>query len=199
MVLEIRKPWLGERRTETGLLIVGESHYGEGAPGVADADLTNHVVGGITSGLRRHAFFSKVEAVVTGQASGFRGAQSFWAGVAYFNFCPGFVTGPRERPTSEMWSYGHTALSGLLDEIRPRRILVLGTELWENFPAIKDDVVIRWARGVHLAGRLPISGPSYNSDVPVAAIRHPSAWGFRPPEWHAFYLDFLAALPSVSG
>lgn len=58
-----RKPWLGDRWTETGLLVLGESHYSNEDP--EDPEMTRTVVSDVVEGRRRLRFFTAVERAVT--------------------------------------------------------------------------------------------------------------------------------------
>ncbi|MGI4794432.1 MAG: hypothetical protein ACRYG8_10230 [Janthinobacterium lividum] len=192
MPLQMRTLWIGGRFS--GLLVLGESHYGE----PDDLDVTRQVIEEATDLRSSHAFLTKIEKVVTGEAARGRGPESFWQTSAFANFCPGAVDGPRIRPTREMWTEGYRLLPGLLTAVKPKRILVLGNSTWNNVGPLTNTIYISTAGAKREAGRLgPDAGPD-GEGVPITSIRHPSSWGFNTMRWHAYYKDFVAAIPPVT-
>lgn len=189
MPLEMREPWLGERFD--GLLVLGESHYGD----PDDLNLTRQVVDEAVAGRSPHRFLAKIEKVVTGDVARRGGTGSFWHNIAFANFCPGAVDRPRMRPTAEMWTEGSRLFPALLTLVKPKRILVLGNATWDNVGSLTDTINIPTADTHREAGLLgPDAGPD-GAGVSITSIRHPSSWGFSTMRWHAYYQDFVAAFP----
>lgn len=189
MSLQMRAPWIGSRFE--GLLILGESHYGE----PEDLELTKTVVQGVVDRSAPHAFFTKVEIAVTGESSSRSGSDSFWQTVAFANFCPGAVDGPRQRPSFEMWTEGYRLFPKLMSFVKPKRVLVLGYQLWDNIGGLTEVKIISASKKDREAGRLDAEAGPNGQGVPITSIRHPTAFGFSAREWHAFYLSFLKYFP----
>ena len=187
--MNLRKPWIGNQFN--GLLVLGESHYGN----AEDDGLTTQVVQEAVDGVSTHAFFTKIEIVVTGEALRKRGPNSFWHHIAFANFCPGAVDGPRHRPSEEMWAEGYRLFPELLLQVRPKRILVLGNELWDNIGALTDTALLSAPKKPREAGRLDMEAGAAGSGVPIASIRHPSSFGFSSAKWHDFYRSFVEVFP----
>ena len=192
--MELRTPWIGNRFD--GLLVLGESHYHDDAdaPG-----LTTQVVEEAVAGESPHALFAKVEKVVTGEIGRRTGDASFWQTVAFANFYPGVVPGPRKRPTPEMCEEGYRLFPALLSMVKPRRILVLGNVNWNNVGELTNTIDIQTVGAKREAGRLGAEAGLDGEGLPITSIRHPSAWGFSTMRWHAYYQDFVAAFPKVTG
>ncbi len=188
----MRMPWIGARFG--GLLVLGESHYGD----EDDANLTRQVIEEAVECRSPHAFLAKIEKVVTGEAARCLGPESFWQTVAFANYCPGAVPAARERPTREMWEEGYRLLPELLTFVKPQRILVLGNATWNHTGPLTDTVYIPTAGVLREAGRLGSEAGPGGEGVPITSIRHPSSWGFSTMRWHAYYKDFVAAMPQCS-
>ena len=189
--MNMRRPWIGGRFD--GLLILGESHYGE----ADDLDLTTQVVQEMVDRTSRHAFFTKVEIAISGEASRKSGEDSFWQTVAFANFCPGAVEGPRERPSLEMWTEGYRLFPALMSLVRPKRVLVLGNELWDNVGGLTDTALLAAPKKAREVGRLDAEAGPDGKGIPIASIRHPSSFGFQAAAWHSFYMEFLQRFPDA--
>lgn len=193
MPLQMRTAWTGERFS--GLLVLGESHYGD----PEDLEVTRQVIEEAVDLRSSHAFLTKIEKVVTGEAAHGRGPGSFWQTVAFANFCPGAVDGPRTRPTEEMWDEGYRLFPAMLTLVKPKRILVLGNATWNHVGALSGTTHILTAGLKREAGRLDSDAGPDGNGMPITSIRHPSSWGFSTMRWHAYYKDFVAAYPAVTG
>ncbi|MGI4795093.1 MAG: hypothetical protein ACRYG8_13675 [Janthinobacterium lividum] len=189
MPIQMRTPWIGGRFS--GLLVLGESHYGD----PDDLDVTRQVIEEAADLRSSHAFLTKIEKVVTGEVALRRGPESFWQTSAFANFCPGAVDGPRIRPTEEMWEEGYRLFPAVLTLVKPKRILVLGNATWNHVGALTGTTYISTAGVKREAGRLASDAGPDGEGVPITSIRHPSSWGFSTMRWHAYYKDFVDRVP----
>lgn len=166
------------------LLVLGESHYG--GPESDYPGFTQFVVQqfGIT---RRDRYFTTTAKLVLGIPSGVYltndARRAFWHSVAFYNYIPGLVGATsRIRPTDDQWTRGADILQGVLADLQPHMILVLGKELWYR-----------------LIGLGPIDGHpglrqlSTTSDSAVATMtNHPSSFRFRIGEWQPMIAEMSA-------
>ena len=180
-----RTPWIGDRFG--GLLIVGESHYvGEGE--IDNSHLTIQVIEDAIRGTS-HRFHKNLAHAVTGRR--LAGAD-FWRTVAFVNFCPGLVDGPRMLPTREMWAAGHDHFLVLLNEISPTHVLVLGKSKGRTFdnlpPFSAERAPILFEGQPRAAGYYELRS---RPRAIVTSITHPSA-AFSAERWHPFITEFLS-------
>ncbi len=136
-------PWRGPRYADDGflhrrLLIVGEAHYDTWC-GVQHNDeelsptFTQKCVH--EDALRgRLRFWNTVRYRLGG------GSPDFWDKVAFCNFIQTPVHGgPRARPQASQWSAARGLFRGVLDVLRPQRVLFTALELWGN--VCRDDAL----------------------------------------------------------
>ncbi|MBI5442722.1 MAG: hypothetical protein HY900_16100 [Deltaproteobacteria bacterium] len=163
-------PWIGENYgaanvTGTRLLVLGESHYGDGDPD-ATVRYTQAYVDG-----QNHRFWTSIMQLVLGRPGYEIDRREFWHSVSFYNFIQEPVgDGPRWRPTSEMWARSQGPFEEVLNELKPRRILVLGAALWDNLPSFG-----RQGRGLHALGE-----PKDTWIYPYAGGEALSTWVFHP-------------------
>jgi hypothetical protein len=127
-------PWKGDiyESSSPRLLLLGESHYGDAAEhGNATIQLTQDYI----SGEMNHRFWTDTMNAVRGKPSSVEDRTTFWQSVAFYNFVQksaGASAGI--APTKEMFDASVEAFFTMLDELKPRAILVLSTRLWNNLP-----------------------------------------------------------------
>lgn len=174
-------PWVGPRYASDGLggvrlLLLGESHYGgegDSHPEFTRAVIRDWALPG------RDRYFGRVARLVLGLAPGAPltdvARQSFWESIAFYNYVPGLVGAtPRVRPSAEQWSAGIAPLRNVLADLRPQSMLVLGRELWDHVVGLEPHATDPALR------QMPL--PNGGSAL-AAAVRHPSAPGFRYAVW----------------
>ena len=133
-------PWVGSRyrcggRFGVRLLVLDESHYGKRDE--IRTTLTSDVVQ--TWGqTKRMQFFTIVSKVLLGLDQNVplddSSRSSIWEDVAFYSYVQVLLDGPRERPTDEMWASAGRPFLGVLKELEPDAILVLGNELNDRLP-----------------------------------------------------------------
>lgn len=167
-------PWVGVDYHTKGLrgrrvLVVGESHYGE--PGTEEEKVTQEVVERYAL---RHpmTFFTRTTKILLGLDAIDGLAQSqrddLWRRIAFCNFVQSYLPGPRCRPTREQWSEGRAPFQGIVADLLPELVVVLGRELWHYMPIRETGPPLGFP-----TGRLGSGGPGSLA----VGIRHPSAWG----------------------
>ncbi len=175
-------PWVGSEY-ESGyrnrkFLILGESEYQR--PGYQlEPDLVTLLIKG-----EKYRFYRKVyRSISDGMNEDF---VAFWKSVAFYNFVQEAVgTGPRQRPSSEMWVRSEAPFRLVLKRLAPDRVLVLGQALWCKL----------WALGLMSSKGSNESGFFLTCDgreVKTACIRHPASWGFKPANWRRVASELLA-------
>lgn len=127
------KPWIGDRYGEQSprLLLLGESHYGEGAD---QADATIKLTRQFVEGDMNHRFWTSTMKIVEGPDCPMDRGE-FWNGVAFYNYVQQSVgANAGDRPTPKQFRDSEAAFFQVLDDVKPDAILVLGTELWDKMP-----------------------------------------------------------------
>lgn len=135
------KPWIGPKYSTDGLfgirvLALGESHY-------ADDNLNRDT---FTSDIVREcvyqgrfAFFTKVAKLLRGMDAKSRIPNDVlhdtWDRIAFYNYIQQPLSGPRIRPTNEMWNEAGRIFPDVLRKLEPQIIVVLGKGLSSNFTA----------------------------------------------------------------
>lgn len=110
------------------LLVLGESHYG--GPDSDYPGFTQFIVQqfGLT---KRDRYFTTTAKLVLGIPSGVYltddARRAFWNAVAFYNYVPALVGATsRVRPTEDQWARGAEIFHGVLEDLQPHMILVLG-------------------------------------------------------------------------
>lgn len=186
-------PWVGERYRGQSLdgvrlLIVGESHYHTHSdPG---ADFTIRLTQGYIRGTMRHRFWTLVARTVAGQSASRDECKAFWQSVAFYNYIQSVVGGTaRVAPTAGMWAAARAPFSGVLKDLAPHVVLILGRRLWSN---LSDGEL----------STLTVDGgasrPARNYDLPgkglatATFINHPASRGFVAAKWTPVTASLLA-------
>lgn len=194
------EPWLGRHWNSPSnyfqgrrILILGESHYcsaeepwliGKSLPSATVEVVEKWAIG------NRHRFFTGVTQVITGRKRWELSSEEIreiWDSVAFFNYIPVFVaSGPRTRPTPDMFSQGAGPFTDFVETERPDLIIVCGYTLWwhvlmnlRNPPSSEPHTI-----------------PSYKIGPSIAMrMKHPSA-GFSSDHWRKIFAQYLKALPA---
>lgn len=152
------------------LLIVGESHYDWKERSCKTTDVTRQVVG-------NSRFFRHISRLLGGD-------EQFWKRVAFCNYVQQFVgDGPRERPTTAMWTRSHLAFGRCLRELKPHRVLVIGKATWLHMAGTEADYP--GCRPV-IEKNFPV-GPLFARD-----LHEDSIYGYWYPTTHG---SFALAVP----
>ena len=149
------KPWVGENYDETRLLLLGESAYSWPDENSKLCHPTlNHptimvkeVLDNFGSANSNMRFMKMLSRGLAGKEKPSKELlRRVWQHVAFTNYVGGTVgEGPRKRPTSDMWKAAKCAfLRDILNKLLPRRIIVLGKDMWSQMPEVDvymtDDV-----------------------------------------------------------
>lgn len=165
------------------LLLLGESHYHPGYvpekhdPPEFSGPYTQDVV---EQALRPgcdyagpSSFFGRLHRLLTGSEGPTEPiVREAWTRVAYANYVQAFVgDGAHAKKTNRHWQSGQEALPGLLDLLRPDRVLVLGKATWDalSYGVWRDR---SWQAGGVDRGlwALPFSG----GEALATWVKHPS-------------------------
>ena len=146
------KPWVGSKYYSDNqfgirILLLGESHYGDKDEG---ENFTIEVVKKWGQGVEQGEslpFFKKVAVSVLNLDSAYElsdvDRKEFWEHVAFYNYVQTIVgEGPRERPLEDMWEESKPLFYGVLDNLKPDLIIVLGKELSYNLPKVDVDTCV---------------------------------------------------------
>ncbi len=145
-----------------GILVLGESTYG------SDPPLAGYVPVWIRSGVRDTTFsriFNAFSGFHTDRAT-VTEREKFWAQIAFYNFVTRSIGPTREdRPTDDDYLAAQMPLKQVLEEHRPRAVMILGAE------------------------QAKYSAPIVaSSGIPSVVTPHPTSYGLRTQvlkdAWH---------------
>lgn len=141
-------PWVGSKYKSSDVfgvrvLVLGESHYGESRE-MCTAFTTNVVRRWAQA--HRHSFFTKVAKVLLGLDESTWLADEpraeIWEHIAFYNYVQELVGDrSRRRPTAQMWAAAEAPFLGILQELRPEAVLVLGSAVEQHLPADFPDEI----------------------------------------------------------
>jgi hypothetical protein len=159
------------------ILILGESHYGEGE---LEPDSTIKVV---RHHRHEHSFFSKVARLFKDIDPSYSNEEYFWLHrVAFCNYLQEKAGDrPRATPPPELWEPAERAYREVLRELQPALVVAVGARLWKALPKPNDDR--RRLQDVSSdAYRSGSYGDGENS-VLVVSIKHPAWLGWSYAEF----------------
>jgi hypothetical protein len=189
------KPWVGKNYVRgEGLLLVGEAHYG---PSDLASESTISFTQAFIDG-ENHKFWTNIMQVVDGMPYAGIDRARFWNDVAFYNFVQQSVgESAGTAPTAEMLELGSAPFFSVVEELQPRRILVLSSRMWQALP-----------NGAGRAG--PNIGqreteretwlyPQPSGEALASSIPHPSLY-FSWQKWHPVVEQLLSRdVHSISG
>lgn len=163
------RPWVGTNY-EQGIdgkrvLLLGESNYDKAT--VRDADYSDIVCENVRDCAinGRVRFFTKTAKLVLKAAGRERISRDdiidLWQRVLFTNYVPTVFASDRVRPSEDDWSLGRPALLQVLETHSPGVIVALGLALGSRLDWLSD------------------AAPA----VKVAAVAHPSSFGFKYERW----------------
>ncbi len=188
------KPWVGSEYQTGGVygkkvLVLGESHYGDGAD--APDDTTGTVKEFVYEywGASYQQTFLCFERALAGREINQDEREQLWNSIMFYNFFQKSTTGPRTAPDMTVKQESEDAFHELLEQYQPDAIIVWGQRLYELLPAwdgnetslkVGDDSCPVW--------HYPIKGKS----IPAMRVHHPSAPSGKSWEyWYQFHKAFI--------
>ena len=209
------EPWVGDNYCDgfaggPRLLILGESHYGEGPP---ERDFTQSLTCEYAEGQWTCRFWTGIMQTVLGhpRAEIEQGVdiqpinggdpipmnrESFWQWVALYNYIQVLLPDRATPPTPEECQAARLAFEAVLEALEPQALLILGRRLWNCLPGPTPGSGHQEYEGPCLnAGEL--DGHAWVYQLPnghqvlAAGIHHPSAPGFRWQRWHPVVCGLL--------
>lgn len=139
-------PRIGNEYAHTRVLVLGESHYCD--KGCADcglraahpecADFTQRVFNWyLDRSYEREGWMNtylKFERALAGYATQPHESAAVWDKVAFFNYLQVAMGGPRQAGTREQYKQAEQCLYSVMQELRPRVMIVWGKQLWRHLP-----------------------------------------------------------------
>lgn len=188
------EPRIGENfktSTSSRILLIGESHYHDGAKDdvMNDLNFTKHVVNRALEGnLKKTRFYSNTELALIGSSN--YTPKKFWENVAFYNFIQRPMKNAKDRPNEKDYQNAAGVFYHVMDELRPTVCIFLGMSAakfiraysWEN----KKEEFNGWRFENSKVDKYNKISLVYKSKYPTAIfIKHPSAY-FSYEGWHQF-------------
>lgn len=133
-------PWVGKEYATGGIfgkriLVLGESHYGDGEP---SPDTTVRVFEeylGCSETVPSYLqSFHKFERSLVGRNTNCTDRKRIWDSVVFYNYLQTPMSGPRQGGKKSDYANSSEAFFEVLEEYRPEYIIVWGYRLWDNMP-----------------------------------------------------------------
>lgn len=180
-------PWVGNNYG--GILILGESHHGDGDY----VDYTVDTVSEYVNGRRQPSFrfFTILGQILTGRLAWELDAVAVWNSVAFANYVPALMTGARTCPTKEQWAEAAEIFPKLLSALEPHpsHILTLGERLWSAMAHLQHG---RETHNTALGTVVRVFRTEEGRFSRAIKLQHPSS-AISPSKWHPIVKEFLGA------
>ena len=167
------QPFVGENYHSQSpkILVLGESHYdGEGS---SDENFTSMVVKKYAqqeNGEKRK-FFTIIAKNIDNQLTNHT-AKSLWNKVAFYNYVQTIVgSGPRQRPTADMFDQSRQAFKSVVESLRPDIIVILGRHLGYHLAQQSDYFTFTSAKPILCHWSHPSSPKYFNYTEAQSAIQ----------------------------
>jgi hypothetical protein len=183
------RPWVGSLygRTDSRLLMVGESHYGE--PDEHPTEATTTVVEKWRAGEWNLRYLTTAACLLTGLPSWQIDRRAALENIAFYNFVQISMPFIEMRPTEAQVRASWDAFREVLDVLSPTHILATGQKLlWENMPPF-DRGESRFCVGDKDMEVGEYATP--NGFALASVIPHLSRY-FSAPKWRSAVQAFLA-------
>lgn len=182
-------PWVGKEYAAGGIfgkriLVLGESHYGDGEP---SSDTTVRVfeeyLGCPETVPSYLQSFHKFERSLVGSSTDCTDRKRIWDSVVFYNYLQTPMSGPRQGGKKSDYANSSEAFFEVLEKYRPEYIIVWGYRLWDNMPTERW----KWGEEIVVDGLPAVKFGYYTlSDgtrIKAIPIKHPSA-GYSWTKWH---------------
>lgn len=110
--------------------VMGESHYGDGNEAIPP--LTQRVMRDLA--IPGYRFFDTVLAVAADKPIAELDREGDWSRFAFSNFVQTLLTRENRRPGPADWQSGKDAFFAQLRLTRPKQLLVVGRQQWDQLP-----------------------------------------------------------------
>ncbi len=186
-------PWIGsnygsDSNWGISLLILGESYYNDYQKDPLPKSWTSDLIKHWGIGTGKHQFWTKTVKTLTGSIPDQQERIDFWQSVAHYVYVQDQVgSGPRERPSKQMWQNAHLAFKHIMSALKPACVLVIGKELWKNLPPETVN-----ATGPLLCENGKTMQTAFYGTALMGSIMHVSATGYSAEQWHPVVTKFLA-------
>jgi hypothetical protein len=127
------KTWVGSnfsRSVDGHFLVLGESHYGH--PYTTESAFTVDLISGYVNKTRNRRFLTNIMQVVDCKSHKQIDRGDFWNRVAFCNYIQRVLSKSNVAPSAKDWPLAEEPFFAVLDELKPRCILVLSKRLWQR-------------------------------------------------------------------
>lgn len=187
--MKVVTPWVGSQYASVGIggkriLIVGESAYKKGGypPGY---DVAYHTCALVADAIgydegrgywNSSRFYTRIYKIFGHDPHSFASRKSFWNLVAYCNFIPEILSGPRVTPQAYHWAWARQVFPEVLKLTNPDIAICFSKRMWVQIPKDRDSIISNnyqcYAKKASIV----------NADkclVRLLSFKHPTAPGFK--------------------
>lgn len=182
-------PWVGPQYTSTGIggkriLIVGESAYKKGGY-PAGYDYSDHTCNlakdaiGYDEGRgywNKSRFYTRIYKIFGYDPHSFTNREKFWNVIAYCNFIPEILSGPRVNPQAYHWAWGAKVFPEVLKQTNPEIAICFSKRMWAHIPKDCDSII---SNSYKCYARKATSVSADKCLVRLLSFKHPTAPGFK--------------------
>lgn len=186
------KPWVGEKfyNSESRLLLLGESHYGDFYRPVVALATQNAVERWRSRSWRPRYFVAAARLLHDAPAKKIDVEKAFDR-VAFYNFVQAMMLTVKQRPTASEFQRSGAAFNEVLQKLTPTHIVATGMTLWRSMPnANTTSNIIKLGNE-----EMPVRYYDTPSGVALATVVPHLSRAFSPTRWHAPIADFLTKKP----
>ncbi|HTM65641.1 MAG TPA: hypothetical protein VL093_04940 [Flavipsychrobacter sp.] len=184
-------PWIGDNFSDTGLLIVGDSHYDDGDGWLEGNKLaTRQMI--LNNGVHDRfpaRFLNAIELLFCNRTLEQNDRAKFWQKLGYMNLVQRLMASSAERPSDKDFDQGWEVCLDIINIIRPKYCVKLGidgigrlgtTMKEKGWTGIAEEFRIRPSKGDPY--RITISRGDYTTTM--LFVHHPTGTrGFDQPYW----------------
>ncbi|HTB81842.1 MAG TPA: hypothetical protein VK717_13235 [Opitutaceae bacterium] len=187
--MKITEPWMGSQYSCGGIngkkiLIVGESAYKRGGY-PAEYDESRHTLAlaadaiGYDEGRgywNKSRFYTRIARIFGYNPHSYESRKALWHSLAYCNFIPEILSGPRINPQARHWDLGKQSFPEVLRLTGPDIAICLSKRMWVH---IKKSGDLEIEREDKFYARKAGFDLKDGSAIPLLSFKHPTAPGFK--------------------
>ena len=187
--MQIVKPWIGSQYLSGGIngkkiLIVGESAYKPGGY-PPDYDYSRHTLNLADDAIghdegrsywNKSRFYTRISRIFGSDPHSYENRKALWNSLAYCNFIPDLLSGPRVNPQAMQWNLAKQTFPEVLSLTSPDVAICFSKRMWVHISKTGDSEV---ENELNCYARKAMFTLSDGSSVQLLSFKHPTAPRFK--------------------